>query len=71
MLFRSPSTARVLSITNRLIHLTDWTAGEITPLGTTLLESLEGTGLGADLWLQCVGEVRAKDPVASMGNLGA
>jgi putative nucleotidyltransferase with HDIG domain len=63
-------TGRVLGVTNRLVHLTDWTTGELTPNGLLLLESVQESGLGPDRWLKFVGEVRGKDALASMGNLG-
>ena len=68
---KRPSVGRVLAITNRLIHLTDWTASELTPHGTVLIESVQESGLDSERWLKLVGEVREKDPVASMGSLGA
>ena len=68
---KRPGTGRVLSATNRLIHLTDWTTGELTPMGLTFLEAFQDTTLLPDRWLQLVTEVRAKDPVATMGSLGS
>lgn len=65
-----PGTARVLATTNRLLHLTDWTNGELAPSGHTLLESL-ATPLTADFWLRLVAEMQAKNPMEATGGLGA
>lgn len=61
--------ARVLAMANRLVHLTDWAEGTLTPGGEALLEPFAATAFTADAWLKLVAEVRAKDPVAAIGGL--